>query len=187
MATTPNFALRYYAGTDSPAGMTQQQNLALDVDARLTAGTDIRRVANSSAYPSSPVVGQYVDDAALGGLLRWNGTVWVPVTTDTQWQTITNISSSYTATVAQYRVKNNELRVRGSFTRTSGSVTVGETVFALPAGTYPTTTSLYRIPFQSSGTVSGFLALGTGGVATVAQVSGATTGITTATVPIPLD
>lgn len=106
---------------------------------------------------------------------------------DTGWQPMRTISASYTASVAQCRVKNGQLQVRGAWTRTSGSVTVGDTVFGLPVGMYPTGTGLYRIPFVSSGTVSGFLALDTGGISSVVQISGATTVIVPATVPIPMD
>jgi hypothetical protein len=106
---------------------------------------------------------------------------------DTGWVTITNISSAYTASVAQCRVKNGELQVRGAWTRNSSPVTVGEAVFGIPAGMFPTLTSLYRIPFVSNGTVSGFLSLSTAGIASVAQVSGATTVIVPATTSIPID
>lgn len=106
---------------------------------------------------------------------------------DTGWLDITNINSAYTTAAWQYRIKNGDLAIRGSLTRTTGSVTVGETVCGLAAGTFPTGTGLYRIPFQSNGTVGGHLALSTAGVVTVAQVSGATSQIIVVPVPIPMD
>lgn len=111
----------------------------------------------------------------------------VSMVADTGWQPMRTISASYTASVAQCRVKNGQLQVRGAWTRTSGSVTVGDTVFGLPVGMYPTGTGLYRIPFVSSGTVSGFLALDTAGIASVVQINGTATVIVPAQTPIPLD
>jgi len=43
----------------------------------LSAAGGIVKTSSVSDYPASPVVGDYVDDASLG-LLRWNGTTWVP-------------------------------------------------------------------------------------------------------------
>jgi len=36
-------------------------------------------VSGASAYPAAPYVGQVVDDAALGGQWRYNGTAWFPI------------------------------------------------------------------------------------------------------------
>ena len=36
-------------------------------------------VPGASAYPASPYMGQVVDDAALGGQWRYNGTAWFPI------------------------------------------------------------------------------------------------------------
>jgi hypothetical protein len=35
-------------------------------------------VSSVGAYPASPYLGQYIDDATLG-LMRWNGAIWFPV------------------------------------------------------------------------------------------------------------
>ncbi|HET8589303.1 MAG TPA: hypothetical protein VFM01_06680 [Nakamurella sp.] len=44
----------------------------------VSAGTLLPRAAQSGVYPASPAVGTIVDDASAGGLIRWNGTAWVP-------------------------------------------------------------------------------------------------------------
>lgn len=56
MATTPNSALRYPAGTDAPAGSTQIQNLATDLDQKVIPHF-ASQSARNTAIPS-PVQGQ---------------------------------------------------------------------------------------------------------------------------------
>ncbi len=109
------------------------------------------------------------------------------VSADTGWQSVTNVSSTYTAAALSYRVLGKLLILRGSLTRNTGSVTVGETVFGLPAGTFPTSSNLWRVGFQSNGTVSGTLAMSASGLFTVAQVTGTTSGITLIQNNPPLD
>jgi hypothetical protein len=93
--STPGVAIVYTAGTAAASPSlpaTPARSLAL---AQITvpqsgggassttvlapysaSASGIVRCRTSAEYPSSPYVGQYVDDAA-SGLLRWNGSVWV--------------------------------------------------------------------------------------------------------------
>ncbi|HKE66402.1 MAG TPA: hypothetical protein VKB59_17350, partial [Micromonosporaceae bacterium] len=64
---TPNLGLPYYTGSDPPAGMDQQKNLAMKLD-----GISSLRPPLVTALPGSPVDGQecyFLADAA-------NGIVW---------------------------------------------------------------------------------------------------------------
>ncbi len=111
-------------------------------------------------------------------------------TADTGWQTITNTNAGYNVGVAQYRIKrNNELQVRLSLTRKTGTVTLNETVAVLPSGTYPTATTTTRIPFMSGTAGAGWLAIdsATGNLNVVSLVGTAANGILTSPAPVPLD
>lgn len=49
------------------------------VSKKVVARGGIQPVPSSGSYPSSPYEGQYVDDAALDSLVRYNGSAWTPV------------------------------------------------------------------------------------------------------------
>jgi len=97
-SATPSVAFTYTAGTPAvtpavpatPARSLALAKIAVPVSGGgsptvtllapfVAAAGGIAPARSSAEYPSSPHVGQYVDDAALGGLLRWNGTAWALV------------------------------------------------------------------------------------------------------------
>jgi hypothetical protein len=84
------------------------------------AAGGILPTGSSTTYPASPSVGQYVDDAALGGLVRWTGSIW----DDGGW-------TAYTPTLAGLTLGNGTLDSqytrRGDYVEVEGSVVFGST------------------------------------------------------------
>lgn len=59
----------------------------------------IIRAASSAQYPANPVTGDYVDNAALNALMRYNGSAWVPASGGWQAYTPTLSGSTTSPTV----------------------------------------------------------------------------------------
>lgn len=133
------------------------------------------KAANSTRYPASPLVGDIVDDATLGGLLRWNGTAWDRVlATDTGWKNITVSGLWSNDSIApQARQIGNLVKFRGGIVDSVFNTTTFQPVFTLPSGiAAPPNTSVFpiagpvdrRLRVLSSGEVD-LLSNGTSGTA----------------------
>lgn len=107
-------------------------------------------VASSTLYPATPHVGQVVDDAALGGLYRFNGTIWQPVGVESS-ADVATFGAGWTATnTAAHKPR---LRRVGNQVFLYGAVTAGAGV---------TITNVLTVPaeFQPPGTGTRFIGVG---------------------------
>jgi hypothetical protein len=127
----------------------------------------------SAEYPSTPYVGQYVDDATLG-LLRWNGTTWAALR-PLAWAAI-SLASGYgtqNATPAYVLDASGNVQLAGGISKNSGAFTVGTTIATLPVGARPTRNielsvactdvggfTTARLEITSAGAMSVFVAAG---------------------------
>lgn len=98
----------------------------------------------TTVYPASPYLGQYVDDAVLG-LLRWNGSAWKSLISDTGWLALTLAASwvdfgSAPYGTPRYRVTGGRTEV--AIMMKSGTTTAGTTFATLPVGARPGNTLL---------------------------------------------
>jgi hypothetical protein len=77
------------------------------------AGGRLAKASGSTRYPTSPAVGDYVDDASLG-LLRWDGAAWQKFGPggDTGWLTLPVGASYNTASTAMMRLKQGTVRMK---------------------------------------------------------------------------
>lgn len=74
LQTTTKWALRYYQGTDAPAGMTQQQDAMQDLDNKLPqSGT----LANRATVVPSPRVGMFYYATDTAQLFFYDGSGWI--------------------------------------------------------------------------------------------------------------
>lgn len=180
-SSTPSAVLGYVAGTAaaSPvAPATPARSLALAqinvpvsgggspsvswVARSMTAAGGIPPVSGSSAYPSSPYVGQYIDDASLG-LLRWDGAAWSRPVPQPAWVNLP-IPGSSTAGVAVPRYQ---------FDPSTGKVTL-RGILNAAAGTYPSNGASFLVYNASwpaaitPGDQSRYLSVATGNSASTA-------------------
>jgi hypothetical protein len=92
------------------------------------AAGGIMPVADSTLYPATPYVGQFIDDATLG-LQRWDGTAWQAYGKggDTGWLDIPYATGfAFAGTTSdskmQVRIKNGVWYVQGTVLRTAGNL-----------------------------------------------------------------
>lgn len=137
--STPGVAIGYLAGTpaatpSAPATPARSMVLAqLNVPKSGGGSPSVTWVApysvgaggiipcsGSSQYPSSPYVGQYIDDASLG-LMRWDGSAWEKfgLGGDTGWVNLP-IGASWTGT-ALMRLKRGTVSMKRLVQTTSGN------------------------------------------------------------------
>lgn len=134
----------------------------------LTAAGGILTVAGSAQYPASPYAGQIVDDATFG-LMRWNGTAWLPPG-DSGEQPIVPMTG-YTAVNTPVARRVGKLVIlSGAIKQTSGSY-VGSTVniATLPAGFAPAGTrgKRYTTPGSAGSSAGAIEILLAGGSLTI--------------------
>jgi len=64
-------------------------------------------VPNSAGYPASPYVGQVVDDAALGGQWRYNGTAWFPISGAMPGGRVVRGATAYTTPATTWQIMSS--------------------------------------------------------------------------------
>lgn len=109
-----------------------------DTRAFTVSSGGILPAASSSAYLSSPYEGAYADDATLNGLVRYDGSNWQPVTTDTGWQNITLAGSWAVANTLTPRARKIGNRVFWEGNASGGATT--SQLGTLPSSCWPART-----------------------------------------------
>lgn len=135
----------------------------------LNAPGGIVAAAGSSAYPATPYVGQYVDDASLG-LMRWDGSQWqrIGLGGDTDW-TAVPATSGWTSSL-QARIRNGWVQFEGTITKASGNIsnTAAVQIASLPsvsfapAGEFRSTAFGYLTGGTPPAYAQGFIEIATG-------------------------